>query len=279
MSLWGKTLSRLFLPSLVASLSVLFPLRSLCVYCKSVFPFVSLFVPIFLCLSNQLIFPFMLLFPTAPLSDPVPSRFLAFVPSSGFLALFSYSLSLFVFVSSALFIEFANPSFCLACLRRLSVLLMKRRMSPWGSGFGNGHRSVTVTPDHLIFILTRLLHCKRVFVFLLCWIRPLEVQDLSSVAHSLKWKLSFNISGFIIFGRYFFYSPARNSKIPYKFLFLVHRLYKKDEDGCSHHDIIHWLRMSCHEALRYILGYNMCIHESFAENNASFFYANYMVLY
>lgn len=164
MSLWGKTLSRVFLPSLVASLSVLFPLWSLCVYCKSVFPFVSLFVPIFLCLSNRLIFPFMLFFPTAPFSDPVPSHFLVFVPSSGFLALFSHSLSLFVFVSSALFIEFANPSFCLACLR-LSVFLMKRRMSPWGSGFGNGHRSVTVTPDHLIFILTHLRHCKRVFVF------------------------------------------------------------------------------------------------------------------
>lgn len=72
MSLWGKTLSRVFLPSLVASLSVLFPLRSLCVYCKSVFPFVSLFVPIFLCLSNRLIFPFMLFFPTAPFSDPRP---------------------------------------------------------------------------------------------------------------------------------------------------------------------------------------------------------------
>lgn len=153
-------MSRVFLPSLAASLSVLFPLRSLCVYCKSVFPF----VPIFLCLSNRLIFPFMLFFPTAPFSDPVPSRFLVFVPSSGFLALFSHSLSLFVFVLSALFIEFANPSFCLACLR-LSVFLMKRRMSPWGSGFGNGHRSVTVTPDHLIFILTHLRHCKRVFVF------------------------------------------------------------------------------------------------------------------
>lgn len=46
--------------------------EGLCVYCKSVFSFVLLFFLIFVCLSNWLFFPFMLLFPTTPVFDPFP---------------------------------------------------------------------------------------------------------------------------------------------------------------------------------------------------------------
>lgn len=65
----------------------LFTRPGLCVYCKSVFSFALLFFLIFVCLSNWLFSPFMLLFPTTPLFDPFPLSDLCLSPS-----LFSHCL-------------------------------------------------------------------------------------------------------------------------------------------------------------------------------------------
>ena len=81
-----------------------FTLERLCVYCKSVFSFVRLFFLIFVCLSNWLFFPFMLLFPTTPVFDPFPPSDLYLSPSS----LFSHclpSLSLFFTPHFALYFK------------------------------------------------------------------------------------------------------------------------------------------------------------------------------